>query len=251
MRITKALQEQIFANLLSQHDLQARAIAATQDRQHNLIKLAAHLAIAEGIGPFGTQAEIRAHYKKIRSAVPDSAFFGVSLYQSTATLSYSGDDNEISYCSDSGTAITLGGQRREFYLDGDVNREPEISLTDITPMGFELANVIPLFEEREEKKPGTSRHYPYYLPRSCPLLPSDHWFSKAIDANDAERRAIRGEFTTLKSTVFANLNKFGTVKKLVEAWPEIEPFLPKNLKPAGTGLALSREDLNAICGLPK
>lgn len=181
--------------------------------------------------------------------MPEGAFFGVSLHCSTATLSYSND--EVSYCSDSGTTVYLGGQRREFYIDGDVNREPEISLTDITPPGFELENVIPLFEVRKDRKAGEQKHYPYYLLKSSLSLPSDHWFAKAIDANDAERRAIRGEYTTLKSTVFANLNKFGTVKKLVEAWPEIEPFLPKVAKPAGTGLALSREDLNAICGLPK
>lgn len=55
MRITKALQEQIFANLLSQHDLQARAIAATQDRQHNLIKLAAQARSRRASAPRETK----------------------------------------------------------------------------------------------------------------------------------------------------------------------------------------------------
>lgn len=248
MRITKDLQEKIFANLLASHELQKRAIIATNYRQAHLIELQYEIARKE-IGA-DSQAALRAHYQKMRDAMPDNSFFATNLYQSTLTLS-TNEDGEPSGVSHDSATVYLAGQRREFYYDGDVDREPELTVADITPRGYEFANVAGIFEEREEIKPGYGRFYPFYKLRSTPQLAADHWFVKAIEENDAERRAIRGEFTTLKSTVFASLNKFTTVKKLIEAWPEIAPFVPGAAKPAGTGLALSREDLNAICGLPK
>lgn len=248
MRITKNLQDQIFANLLASHPLQQRAMDATKHRQHILLKLMAEVAKKE-IGGEGSQADIRKFLHQRENSCKNSSFFDVALYQSTATLAVNNDGEPVSY-SDNDTGIHLGGMSRYFQISGDVN-DTQIDVSDITPKSFEFGLAVELFELRDEQKPGYSKYYPFYLMRSAPKLAADHWFSVAVDANDAERRAIRAEFTALKSSVYAALSKCSTVKKLAEAWPEIMDFVPKEQKPTGTGLALNREDLNAICGLPK
>lgn len=248
MRITKNLQEQIFANLLASHPLQQRAMDATKHRQHILLKLMAEVAKKE-VGGEGSQADIRDYLRKLRDNHRNTSFIDVSLYSSTATLCVNAD-GDASSVSDNETGIHLGGMSRYFKINGDVN-DAQICVSDITPPSFEFGLAVELFELRDEKKTGYSKYYPIYLMRSAPKLAADHWFSVAVDANDAERRAIRAEFTELKSSVYAALSKCSTVKKLAEAWPEIMDFVPKEQKPTGTGLALNREDLNAICGLPK
>lgn len=65
----------------------------------------------------------------------------------------------------------------------------------------------------------------------------------AVDAKEIE----------LTNTVNAVLRSASTVGKLLEVWPDAAALLPKELqaKDAGTGLALTVETLNALCGLPK
>lgn len=247
MRITKAIQERIFENLLASHPLQERAIAVTLERQKLFLDLSTEIAVKAGIGD-GSQAALRAEYDRLNTLANDSLFFYSNVYRSVVTANTNGEDAEItSYCHTS-AQVYCAGQCRAFYIDGDTDAA-ELTVKDVTPRRFEFELGAKLFEPI----PDTSRpaYYSYILLRNSPKLAADHWFVTAIDKNDAERRAIRQEFTTLKSTVFATLNKFNTSKKLVEAWPEIMIFLPKDAAAPGTGLALSREDLNAICGLPK
>jgi hypothetical protein len=248
MRITKNLQDQIFANLLASHPLQQRAMDATKHRQHILLKLMAEVAKKE-IGGEGSQADIREYLRKLGTSCNNSSFFDLRIFESAATINLNGDGEPVSFW-DNGTTIYLGGMVRYFKIDGDVN-DAQIAVSDITPPSFEFGLAVELLELRDETKSGYSKYYPIYLMRSAPKLAADHWFSVAVDANDAERRAILAEFTALKSSVYAALSKCSTVKKLAEAWPEIMDFVPKEQKPTGTGLALNREDLNAICGLPK
>lgn len=248
MRITKNLQDQIFANLLASHPLQQRAMDATKHRQHILLKLMAEVAKKE-VGGEGSQADIRKFLRLRENSCKNSSFFDVALYQSTANLRVNGEGHPIS-CNDNQTSIRVGGMSRYFKIDGDAD-DSQLSVTSVTPDSFELSIAVELFELNDETKSGYSKYYPIYLMRSAPKLSADHWFSVAVDTNDAERRAIRAEFTALKSSVYAALSKCSTVKKLAEAWPEIMDFVPKEKKPTGTGIALNREDLNAICGLPK
>lgn len=246
MRITKAIQERIFENLLASHPLQERAIAVTLERQKMLLDLITEIAKREGLD--GSQAALRAEYDRLNSLTGDSFFFHNNVYRSVISPGVDGDGDITSYSHTSAT-VYCAGQSRAFYIDGDTD-DATLTVKDVTPARFEFDLGAGLFEVMPTDN-GRKAYYSFYLPRSSASLAADHWFVKAVDANDAERRAIRGEFTTLKSTVFATLNKFSTSKKLVEAWPEIMIFLPKSATPAGTGLALSREDLNAICGLPK
>lgn len=248
MRITKGIQEIIFANLLSSHDLQRRAIDVTRHRQKILIDLTTELAKAEGLGD-GSQAAIRAEYERLNSMGNGSHFFYGNVYKNCVTPATNGEDPAITSYTHTSATVYCAGQCRAFYMDGDTD-DATLTVKDVTPAGFEFDLGAGLFEVMPTDN-GRTSYYSLYLLRNNPKLSADHWFTKAVDANDAERRAIRGEFTTLKSTVFANLNKFSTDKKLIEAWPEIAPFMPKSATPTGTGLALSREDLNAICGLPK
>lgn len=248
MRITKALQEIIFANLLASHDLQRRAIDVTRHRQKILIDLSTELAKKEGLGD-GSQTAIRKEYERLNRIGNGSNFFYGNIYKNNVSPSTNGEDEGITSYSHTSATVYCAGQCRAFYMDGDTD-DATLTVKDVTPAGFEFDLGAALFEVMPTDN-GRTSYYSFYLPRNNPKLGADHWFTQAVDANDAERRAIRGEFVTLKSTVFANLNKFSTDKKLLEAWPEIAPFMPKTAPAPGTGLALSREDLNAICGLPK
>lgn len=65
----------------------------------------------------------------------------------------------------------------------------------------------------------------------------------------------RGELVKLEETtqvsLTAALRRFSTIGKLLEGWPEVEPFIPKDLTaPATTRALVPIEHLNATLGLP-
>lgn len=66
---------------------------------------------------------------------------------------------------------------------------------------------------------------------------------------DAEKELIASKVEQITNTLRATIKKFGTVETMLEAWPEAEELLPKELRPS-TALAISPDDLNAICGIP-
>lgn len=72
---------------------------------------------------------------------------------------------------------------------------------------------------------------------------------------NAEAQAIYYEYTRRKDAlkekrselgrqVMATLTSFKTIDKLVKDWPEVKPFLPKDLAPTTTALAIPLKSLN-------
>lgn len=57
--------------------------------------------------------------------------------------------------------------------------------------------------------------------------------------------------SNLRRNVRVTVNKFGTIKRLTEAWPEAAELLPKDQSPVKTNLpAIPVKDLNSMIGLP-
>jgi hypothetical protein len=71
--------------------------------------------------------------------------------------------------------------------------------------------------------------------------------SRAIrDETDALHKTIH----EVRDTALATLNSFSSPKKLVEEWPEIEPFLRKHAVAPASLPSAPRDDLNKALGLP-
>lgn len=70
---------------------------------------------------------------------------------------------------------------------------------------------------------------------------------------EAQQEAINAERQALKDTVGAATRRFRTVEKMLAEWPAAAELLPKDMPSVktGTGVALSVNDLNAICGIPQ
>lgn len=77
-----------------------------------------------------------------------------------------------------------------------------------------------------------------------PLVEEFH----AIEAVDRE---LTDQEQTVRANVAGAVSKVGSVKKLLEMWPEAKELLPEDLSPVKKQLpAVKTEDLNAMIGLP-
>lgn len=79
---------------------------------------------------------------------------------------------------------------------------------------------------------------------------ADQAFADRWMAIEARQKAVDAKEHDVKQTLTASLAKFSTIGKLLAAWPEAKDLLPKELV-VSTGVALSADTLNALCGLPK
>lgn len=231
MRITKQLQEDIFAALIADsHPLRVRAdkvMYETAALAHGIIT---EIQESEGLT---NPADIAAILQDVIEADAKGKSF-VDTSTCTSRIYYG--DTEQTTIYGGNFSLYIGGQVRNIDLDGDLDKDNRINI-DLPSPGIHkkiLAQYIGL-----------------YKPNFRPMLPGDHPAADTLYRLCEEIKAINGEFIALKSAVFSTLNKFTTVKKLVAAWPEIEKYIPTSQKPLGTGLALTREDLNAICSIPK
>lgn len=68
---------------------------------------------------------------------------------------------------------------------------------------------------------------------------------------EAEENTLNEEESNIRANVVGALSKVGSVKKLLEMWPEAKELLPSDLSPVKAQLpAVRTEDLNAMIGLP-
>lgn len=88
----------------------------------------------------------------------------------------------------------------------------------------------------------------FYTPRSRYNV-ADQKLTDRFIAFGAAKEKIDRDQQGLENTLRATIKRFGTVETMLEAWPQAEELLPAELRPS-TGLALSTDDLNAICGIP-
>lgn len=231
MRITKAMQETIFENIIADgHPLRVRAdkvMYETAALAHGIIT---EIQESEGLT---NPADIAAIVNDVMEANAKGKSF-VDTSTTTSRVYYG--DNEQTIIYGGNFSLYIGGQVRTIDLDGELDKDNRIN-SDLPTPGI--------------SKKILTQYIGLYKPNARPMLPGDHPAADTLARLCEEIKAINGEYVALKSAVFATLHKFTTVKKLVAAWPEIEKYIPNEQKPLGTGLALSREDLNAICGIPK
>lgn len=84
----------------------------------------------------------------------------------------------------------------------------------------------------------------YTLERGNPLVDE-------FEALESEREDLEAKQDALRANVYATVYKFGSIKKLQEAWPEVVELLPKDLSPPKPNLpAILVKDLNSMIGLP-
>lgn len=90
-----------------------------------------------------------------------------------------------------------------------------------------------------------------FYPRAQVTIADPAWQKRWLSL-DARADAVANKRKELEATLTATLRKYKTVGTLLAAWPEAKDLLPKGvIRATGTGVALSTETLNAICGLPK
>lgn len=84
----------------------------------------------------------------------------------------------------------------------------------------------------------------YTIKQGDPLADEFHSIEKA----DSE---VKDEERNVRANVMGALSKVGSVKRLLEMWPEAKELLPEDLSPVKAQLpAVKTEDLNAMIGLP-
>lgn len=68
---------------------------------------------------------------------------------------------------------------------------------------------------------------------------------------ESEEQAACEQGTVIENQVRATLDKFGSVKRLLAAWPEVSELMPPEIAPAKSNLpAIQVADLNKLVGLP-
>lgn len=89
------------------------------------------------------------------------------------------------------------------------------------------------------------------ISNSRKVIAADNPLAQQFYDIEAEEKAALDHGTTVENQVRATLDKFGTVKRLVEAWPEVLELLPPaTLAPKANLPAIQVEDLNKLVGLP-
>lgn len=241
MRLTQTIRAKILANIVADHALAQRARDVMTESQDIAIT-ALTAAFPDGVK---TMVGFHVWLAEFRKRFKNNNMVGATVYVDWVT--YIQDGNEITGIRDSQFSINVGGFNRTVSLSGDRNRSDDLSPN--------IGHIVPGFDvellKRIILKDDTGTLMPYYIPRNLVSFDADSALAKRIDKNDAERRAIRDEYAVLSRTVKAALAKHTTSEKLIAAWPEVAPFIPKDAKPTGTAVALDKETLNAICGLPK
>lgn len=80
-----------------------------------------------------------------------------------------------------------------------------------------------------------------------------HEFTIEYHAIRDDAIALRDREKIVRATVKSTVDKFNTVEKLVEMWPEASALIPKHIEKANAPMpiAIQVADLNAMIGLPK
>lgn len=90
-----------------------------------------------------------------------------------------------------------------------------------------------------------------FVPLERILLVDANKFHDELCVSDVEIDCLFGELEAFRLKVMGALKDINTVKQLQKHWPDAVEYLPEIVRPAKTEIAISVDDLNAICGLPK
>lgn len=216
-RLNASIRDAILENAIEQSGVKAESIAIIEARAAFCEKVVQFEL--DRIGE--TQATLRAKHKKAESV--GNTFIYVS------TSKQSANPGGHSYVN-----ANICGMRIYLYANGALNGGTATHMTEETHPHLRYIS-------------DGGNFYPRQTVTIADTAYADEWnaICKRHEANNAKREE-------LKAAVTAALKKYTTVGRLLEAWPEVKDLMPKEYTVStGTGLALSTETLNAICGLPK
>lgn len=91
----------------------------------------------------------------------------------------------------------------------------------------------------------TWKHY-----SESPKFPADHPTSRLFEDINTRKSKLREAKDAASAKVNGILSSASTAKKLLELWPEVEPFIPPDTAPVYLP-AVPRAEVNALLGLPK
>lgn len=210
-RLTNYLKAAIVNNLVENKNFKERQIALMREIAEVSFEIYTHVAKAKGL----TLEKVMSQVNKINEI--NNSLSGFSRFVPSNNHGY--------------FIAIMGGERRSIRLNGT---------TDTRFITYPSEGYVTSFDG-------------HILPTTEQVV-TDLTLREKLDDVKYRYVSLDEEIKDFKTTVEKAVSKFTTVAKLVEAWPEVEPMIPKdNIIPIakGTQLAISREDLNAICGLPK
>lgn len=246
MKLTNEIRNKILANIVADHAVSAEARTVI-DRSHALAMQVLRLAYPKGVT---NNDEMAAWYDAERMRTESGLMFATNYYLNTVTP-YRDTDRKVIGIRKDKFLTNMGGHHRELFLSGDYHDQEGRAFDGFSPwMGpivpgyavTKLAGII-----KYDTNGAMERIFlPYYR-----VNVKDQAMIAEMDAIDQMRRDVWNKYLTLKSAVWATLSKYNSDSKLIEAWPEVKPFIPAEKKKTGTAVAIDTATLNAICGLPK
>jgi hypothetical protein len=246
MKLTNEIRNKILANIVADHAVSAEARTVI-DRSHALAMQVLSLAYPKGVT---NNAEMDEWYQAERKRTDTESMLSTNYYLNYVTVYRDRDRKTIGIRSDK-FGVNAGGHARELFLSGDYHDQEGRTFDDFSPWmgpivpGYALSKMKGLLQYDES---GALQRF--FLPYSRVTLKGPALLDE-LDALDQMRREVWEKYITLRSVVWATLSKYNSDSKLIEAWPEVKPFIPAEQKKTGTAVALDTATLNAICGLPK
>lgn len=216
-RLTASIRDGIIANAVKTKDFKGRDLAIVKKRA----------AFVERLRKFAlkkynlTDARVTEIIEQIESFQKELTFDGRKFVR----VDFNGSN-----CT---WDVNLAGQSRRLYRNGTCGGDAK-----------------PLFDSSEADY-DKSTYHPHY--NESDFIVHDPKWREELDAINLEAQKLREEYLNLQSTMAATLSNFTTVEKLLKAWPDVKELLPQSTpiaKKPGTDIALSVEDLNALCGIP-
>jgi len=86
--------------------------------------------------------------------------------------------------------------------------------------------------------------------KTTQVFDPEHSISVRVQIHEASAVALVERVSNARAQAAATLDQFYTVEKLLEAWPEIKPFIPQAKRPAPALPAVPVAALNALFDLP-
>lgn len=86
--------------------------------------------------------------------------------------------------------------------------------------------------------------------RTICTFDANHPIAEAVERHEAAGEALAEQIKAARAQATATVGRFTTTEKLIEAWPEIKPFIPEKAAPPPALPALPTQHLNSMFDLP-
>lgn len=143
--------------------------------------------------------------------------------------------------TDDDISFEASGTKRQYQFSGKIygNRWTERWGNDICD--FKSNNVITLVYRRFRADDHGN---------TVAVYDANHPIAEAVEKHEARGEALAERIRTARKSAAATMGQFTTSEKLIEAWPEIAPFIPAQAAPKPSLPAVPVSHLNAPFDLP-